>query len=333
MDLSMIPANHPVTGCIAKYQRAQFHYDVLRKEIETRYGGTDALATFTMERGIDPDNPRIFRWVVSEFDQPPLEWATIVGDVVHNLRSSLDHLVYELSFLGTQGNPGAKTAFPCVLTKKSWDSKEIQKVKLQGVLESHKQKLYTAQPCYRRRDDASPEAFNLRRHNALWVLQELSNDDKHRMLLPVKTCITNLQFVVVGTTDCDLVSDMPIWNEAIFGRPLEIGTEIISVEVESTGPSPDIDVRFTINSEIALQDGVALIPRLANAANSVKEIVSWFSREFETKTAQSLWTLDRPGRVKPAKIISRKKLALSPFEVLGRDLRRSHNSNTRTGMN
>jgi len=92
----MIPANHPVMDCIAKFQRAQFHCDMLRKEIETRYGGAEPLTTFTMERGIDPDNPRIFRWVVSGFDQTLLEWATIVGDVGHNLLSSLDHLVYEL---------------------------------------------------------------------------------------------------------------------------------------------------------------------------------------------------------------------------------------------
>jgi hypothetical protein len=320
MDLNVVPKSHPLTGCIAKYQRAQFHYDTLRSEIEKRYGGDDALPTFTMERGLDPDNPRVFRWVVSSFDEPPLEWATIVGDVVHNLRSSLDHLVYELSFLGTRGKPGEKTAFPCALTKKSWNNNDTQQVKLQGVLERHKKKLYTAQPSYRRRDDASPGAFDLRRHNALWVLHELSNDDKHRMLLPVKTCITNLEFVVVGSTDCRLVSGAPKWNPASFGRPLELGSEIISIEIERTGPNPDVDVRFTIDSAIALQDGVALVPRLANTANSVREIVSWFSYEFETKSAMSLWNLDRLGRVRPAKVISRKKLVLTPFQVQGRDL-------------
>jgi hypothetical protein len=73
MDLNVVPKSHPLTGCIAKYQRAQFHYDTLRSEIEKRYGGDDALPTFTMERGLDPDNPRVFRWVVSSFDEPPLE--------------------------------------------------------------------------------------------------------------------------------------------------------------------------------------------------------------------------------------------------------------------
>jgi hypothetical protein len=34
----------------------------------------------------------------------------------------------------------------------------------------------------------------------------------------------------------------------------------------------------------------------------------------------SLWNLDRPGRVRPAKAISRKELVLTPFQVQGRDL-------------
>jgi hypothetical protein len=273
-----------------------------------------------MERGLDPNNSRFLRWVVNSIDEPPLEWATIVGDVVHNLRSSLDHLVYELSFLGTRGEPGDKTAFPCLLTRKSWNSNDTQNAKLKGVLERHKRMLYRAQPFYRRRDDVPTDVFDLRRHNALWVLQELSNDDKHRMLLPVTTCTTNLKLLIVGTTDCNLISETPRWNPAIFGRPLSLGAEIISVEIESTGPNPDVDVRFTIDSEIALQDGVALIPRLANAASSVREIISRFSYEFETKSAMQLWGLDRPGRVKPAKVISRRKLQLTPFEVEGRDL-------------
>jgi hypothetical protein len=141
MDLSGVPTNHPLTGCFAKYQRAQEHFDSLNAKVLDRYG-EGGHPTFLISRGIDPDNSDVFRWIVESVDEPPLEWATIVGDVVHNLRSSLDHLVYELSFLGTRGSPGSRTSFPCSLTRANWCSSDTQCVKLKGVLERHKHRLY-----------------------------------------------------------------------------------------------------------------------------------------------------------------------------------------------
>lgn len=314
MDLSGVPTNHPLTGCFAKDQRAQEHFDNLNAKVLDRYGD-GGHPTLTISRGINPDNPNVFQWVVESVDEPPLEWATIVGDVVHNLRSSLDHLVYELSFLGTRGSPGSRTSFPCSLTRANWCSADTQRVKLKGVLERHKQRLYRAQPCYRRRDNAKPASFDLRLHHPLQVLHDLWNDDKHRMLLPVATCMTNADLIIVSTIDCELATDTPKWNPSVFGRRLEAGTEIASVDIVHTGPSADVDMRFVTDSQVTLLDGVPLMPRLANAAAAVAEIISWFSYEFETPTARKLWGLERTGRVKAARTLSRRSLYSIPFEI------------------
>lgn len=314
MDLGDIPQDHPLVGCIAKYQRAKDHFDNLNGKVLQRYGD-GGHPTFRISRGIDPINSESFQWVVQSVDQPPLEWATIVGDVVHNLRSSLDHMVYELSFLGTRGRPGGRTSFPCSLTRASWRSDETQKVRLNGVLERHKKVLYRAQPCYGRQDNAKPASFELRRRHPLQVLHDLWNDDKHRMLLPVATCMTNVDLIIVSTIDCEIAPETLKWNPSAFGRPLEVGTEIASVGVLRAGRSADVDMRIVTDSQVTLLDGVPIVDRLANAASAVREIISWFSYEFETPRARALWGMRRSGRVKPAKTLSRRSLYFTPFEI------------------
>jgi hypothetical protein len=310
----MVPTDHPLIGCIAKYQRGQDHFDALGDVIQKRYG-TNIQPTFTITHGVDLQDSEIYKWVIASVDAPPLEWATIVGDVVSNLRSSLDHLVYELSFLGTRGHPGNGTSFPCSLRKRDWNSKTTQQVKLEGVLPHHKKILYRAQPCFRRHDDAGTESFSLRYRHPLQVLQDLWNDDKHRMLQPVVTCTTNMDIRIVQTVDCTLKPGPPRWNPALFGRPLTVGLEIIAVGITPTGEEPDVNMQFVIDSEVALQDGVALMPRLANAATAVREILSWFAYEFETKEARQLWGVPRTGRVKAAPILRRSNLNFTPFKV------------------
>jgi hypothetical protein len=126
--------------------------------------------------------------------------------------------------------------------------------------------------------------------------------------------MTNVDLIIVSTIDCELATDAPKWNPSVFGRPLEVGTEIASVDIVHTGPSSDVDMRFVTDSQVTLLDGVPLMPRLANAAAAVGEIISWFSYEFETPTARKLWGLERTGRVRPAKILSRRNLYSITFE-------------------
>src|SRR5260221_6201230 len=59
-----------------------------------------------------------FRWVV--VTEPPLEeLALIFGDILSNLRSALDYLVWQL-VLNSGRKPGRQTAFPIVKRQKDW---------------------------------------------------------------------------------------------------------------------------------------------------------------------------------------------------------------------
>jgi hypothetical protein len=48
----------------------------------------------------------------------PIRLTAILGDVIHNLRSSLDHLAFQLVWVGTGAQP-SNIYFPIAVTKQS----------------------------------------------------------------------------------------------------------------------------------------------------------------------------------------------------------------------
>jgi hypothetical protein len=100
--------------------------------------------------------------------------ALQAGDVISNLRSSLDYLVWEL-VLANKGTPTTTNAFPICDTVNSFGS-ELQKGRLSGTkpavvsLVESMQPYHTGQKCH--------ETF-------FWVLHHLSNINKHRRILDV----------------------------------------------------------------------------------------------------------------------------------------------------
>ncbi len=82
-------------GCEGKLWRAKQHLEVFRDEVTTF---TDADShTITVE---DDPNTNEYIFKVSGLRATDPDWAYIVGDCVHNLRTVLDHLVYQLARLG-----------------------------------------------------------------------------------------------------------------------------------------------------------------------------------------------------------------------------------------
>lgn len=106
----------------------------------------------------------------------PLQFGVILGEIVHDLRSALDHLVYQMVLLN-EGKPYTRNYFPIYLVHdapnnpRTWVTKAASD--LQGVLEQHWALFDRLQP-YRRGHRAQ--------FHPLAVLNHLSLVDKHRVL-------------------------------------------------------------------------------------------------------------------------------------------------------
>ena len=84
---------YPLAGCVAKLQRAEAHIDTLHAKIGTFLKGEPVPYGLIPEVDVQASKAL---WRLRVIEEPPLEWSTITGDYVQNLRAALDHLIWVL---------------------------------------------------------------------------------------------------------------------------------------------------------------------------------------------------------------------------------------------
>ena len=110
--------------------------------------------------------------IATNVKAPPVAHSIIVGDVLYNLRSCLDHLVHQLILAHTGKEPTYRTyEFPVFVTEKKFDdniNRLLRHVSPDGV---------------RRVREVQPLTFARPSDTALYALNELGLVDKHRVPL------------------------------------------------------------------------------------------------------------------------------------------------------
>lgn len=161
--------NHPLDGVRQKVKRAEEHLTTIRSQIE------DCLDKGEVFSERNPDDHRLLRF---RFDipQPDPVFNIIIGECLYDLRSALDHIVYQLVLVNGR-IPTTDNQFPICRAPQGFD-KNLRKDRLCGVSVKAKAVIERLQP-YRRND--VPDV----NHDPLWVLNHLNNLDKHRTLTVV----------------------------------------------------------------------------------------------------------------------------------------------------
>ena len=103
---------------------------------------------------------------------PPLRWGVILGDVVHNLRSALDHMIWQVTLLDG-GTPDDATQYPIASKSESQFESMMADRRIPGLSEKHRAMVKKTQPYHR---------GNRAENHSLSVLATPSNTDKHRAL-------------------------------------------------------------------------------------------------------------------------------------------------------
>ena len=162
-----------LSGSDIKIERAKKHLAELREEVTSRFHpGSYAVTREVAEDGL------AYTYSVTGAPQVPPEWAAIVGDVLTNLRASLDHLAYRLVELDS-GSPGDRTYFPIVETRFNRGGTLRIFDKLGHTLSRPDltEAVEHSQPYTRSSADGGPSAHHLS------DLDRLVQIDKHRLLL------------------------------------------------------------------------------------------------------------------------------------------------------
>lgn len=165
---------HPLDGARAKVRRAGEHLKELNAEVQNFV----KAHPYVYELKNDPDTglPVYLVHAVGPDEQPPPQIGIIVGDIAHNLRSALDHVVCQLSLL--QGGSCGGTQFPICDTKTAF-SIDVDKKKRLGAAIAYRAAFSRVQPYNRRKSGI-----------LLACLRDLSNADKHRVVNPATQAMT-----------------------------------------------------------------------------------------------------------------------------------------------
>jgi hypothetical protein len=236
---------------ILKIHRAQEHLDVLNQIAEWWF----QTHPYRVGENLDAKSG-LKEIAVFADDQPPARLALVAGDVIQNLRSSLDHLVGEIARFASGGYlmPKVEQAlqFP-ITTSKGKFRAERRRGRLGCVPPRVQAAIHRLQP-YRSRDA-------MERH-PLFVLQELSNIDKHRrlpLLLSVISSISYDKIHVVSPSHFEVLGGGLFVDKAVLVRM-----------------NPDAQVEMDLGAigvEIAFGDGTPLPG--APLAQTLRDLMQW----------------------------------------------------------
>jgi len=181
----------------------------------------------------------------------PFEALAAAGDVVHNLRSALDHLAYQLVIVGSGKEPSRQVEFPIAKDFATYEADKTRKVKGMRDLE------------IKHIDNLKPYKGG---NQALWRIHELDNIDKHRTLF---TVARDYLFVA----DWMPAGNWPYWLKK--GDPHFAG--VFDSEVEE-------DVQLEIEKAVSkakVAQSDALLPSLHDLVTFVEETVFGFKALLE----------------------------------------------------
>jgi hypothetical protein len=169
---------HPLEGVRLKLGRADEHLNRLNDEMRDRFDDqTYRVREKTDTRRADK--------IIEVLDPPETDpqWGLLIGDFAHNLRSSLDHLAWQLALLNKRAArqaaivgdpwPPNRNEFPIFADISDPNAKRRLNKTLRAFLVKHQSRIRGEQP-YQRRGKAKAQP--------LWLLYELRNLDTHRVL-------------------------------------------------------------------------------------------------------------------------------------------------------
>jgi hypothetical protein len=201
-------------------------------------------------------------------------WGLIVGDIAHNARSALDHLVWQLVLSNGQ-TPGKHNSFPIFVRPERWDSEITNRPKkrgpgpLEGVSVKSCALIKDLQP-YKGRDKSAARLIPLAR------VAYLNNTDKHRSLVPAALYMgsggldkVRMKFLTPGVQILGGFLPLP-------GTPIERNTQIGWLQL--VGPEGKMQVHLDFPIEVAFDEVPTRILRQAIA--DIVKIINRFEFAF-----------------------------------------------------
>jgi hypothetical protein len=240
----------PNTAWWAKAARARHHIEDVSRQVSA-YDPASAYEIAPESRPDTGDDSYATDLRLKVLRKPPTELLTTIGDALHNLRSCLDSVAFELAMRHTGGTMTERqqraVQFPLCKDRAAFDG-TLSSESLRDLFgDNERAALRTAQP-FALREDASAvgvtfptsdlEEFNI---NELRRLSRLDNLDKHRYLPLLAWCLNIAYFTeMVPPTTLRTRRHVPFSDGDLIGH--------------LTGMGPDPASKLLVDMELTLAD-------------------------------------------------------------------------------
>lgn len=246
---------HSLESARQKVTRGREHLDQLEREAE-------AFVEADTYRFADYVDQETGDWVVTlnagDALEAPARFGLIAGDAVQNFRAALDHMVWQLAFLGT--GPGEQNQFPILDSRPKFIRHRNRY--LRGLLPVHEARIEGLQPYY-----ALPAARHLR------LLARLSNVDKHRIIIAARRTMLSPDVKITGSVARAVVTP------AAQGAANH-GTEVVRISDRISSGEVQVDVGPILTLVFGDLSYGGSIGNLIMIADAVTEILDLFEGEF-----------------------------------------------------
>ena len=264
-------------GCRAKLERAKETLDAL--EFEAAKFLSQDPPVVRLERKHINDGLE-YAFIAYGDPNPPLRISVIAGEIIHHMRSSLDHLIHALVTLNG-GSPTFQHQFPICSTAKAF-KQACERGQIKGVGANARRLIQSVQPFTTPTPDDT----------ILFVVSQYDNADKHRLLVVV-TAVADLgRTVTIGTNGTIAETEERRGkhpNIIGFGEtgPKKVSREgSIVFSIKLAEPAPELTADALLVPQLALdQCGRVkfspLIPTLRNILAGTQHTVELFAGEFD----------------------------------------------------
>jgi hypothetical protein len=228
------------------------------------FGAVEEVSESDHYRGANGFASVSHTWRAVIREKPPADWSPLIGECLYNIRSSLDHMVWALA-----DGKGNKTAFP-IFTDRANYARITPGQHLRNVPKDAQDFIESLQP-YHHVQGAKA--------SMLYLLDRLTNDDKHRELLGTEVGVvhTHVEKPVGEPAKGDrLIFEFPPIDQLFSDGG-------VLAKYHTSNPKVHVPLRFTFTVALDPEGsahGLALMTCLASFAIDVALILREFERMF-----------------------------------------------------
>jgi hypothetical protein len=266
---------HPLDGPRLKVRRAESEIEAFRRGEEVFW----KEAHYKVVRAEFNPKTQKYAYRLSMKVAPPQELGVLIGEMAHDLRSALDGLVYQLALLKTK-TPASNTQFPIFLVGRT---KRRRRGKRGGLiphfegmgLSDGRSMIRDLRPEHQAMIERLQPYKRGRGHHRdpLFLLREINNADKHRLIQVVGLKPTGLMWFGSGTV---------IEEPSRQRRPvvLKDGAKLCEFSAD-VRVNPQLIPLITFSEGCEAVKNRAVVVTFDSIVEEVSKIMEGFGPEFE----------------------------------------------------